>query len=95
MPRSLNEYASVQGLITFVIIVAAFSLLWIMLSPMVDNFLNIGTALPGSTGVPMSYERIEAINTVKTVWWLLPFIVMLLAGAYYWKEAIKKRSAEV
>jgi len=83
---------SVQGMAAFFIIIIVFAILWIMLGPMVDAFMNSPNRMPS---MPISLERVDAIGIVKTTWWLWPLIVLAFAGLYYWKEAIMKRSGEV
>ena len=87
-----HESGSVQGLAAFFIIVIVFAILWIMLSPMVDAFMNSPNSM---VGMPLSFERADAIASFKTTWWLWPLVVLALGGLYYWKEAIMKRSGEV
>ena len=87
-----RESGSVQGLAAFFIIVIVFALLWIMLSPMVDGFMNAPNTL---SDMPLSMERFDAIALFKTTWWLWPMVVLAFGGLYYWKEAIMKRTGEV
>ena len=86
-----RESGSVQGMAAYFLIIVVFAVLYIALSPMLDAFLNAPNSL---AGLPITLERLNAINTVKTTWWLWPLIVLILGGLYYWKEAIKKRSGE-
>ena len=87
-----RESGSVQGMAAFFIIVIVLGIVWIMLSPMMDKFLDASNIMPD---MPLSLERVDAIGIVKTVWWLWPLIGLCFAGLYYWKEAIMKRSGEV
>jgi hypothetical protein len=59
---------------------------------MVDRFVTAPNLM---IDMPLSFERVDAIGFVRTVWWIWPLIVLALGGLYFWKESIKKSTGEV
>jgi hypothetical protein len=90
-----NEDGSVGILVYFFILLLAFGFLYLILGPVVDQFVDQGNDQTTNPSLVVSQGRMDLLNNLVRFWWALPLIVLFAAGYFAIKGALRERSGEV
>ena len=90
-----NEDGSVGVIGYFFVLLLAFAFLYLLLGPIVDQFVMQGNQQTTNPALVVSQNRMDLLNNLVNFWWMLPLIVLFAAGYFAIKNAIREKSGEV
>jgi hypothetical protein len=62
----------------------------ILLTPIMDEVENLQVSQIAA-GDPVSTSRIATLNNLNTIWYVLPFIIVIMIGIWYWVQSLRTR----
>ena len=88
--RTLDESGQVGPafVLFFLILMGALAIL--LFTPIMDEIQQVQSDQIAN-GEPVSTSRIDTMNTLNTMWEVLPFIVVVMAGLWYWIVSLRER----
>ena len=88
-----NEKAQAGGIFTFVLALGIFSLLYIILSVVMDHIITTNNEFMGT--FHHTQEFVDAMNTCFLFWYALPIIILLALTVWLIRNAIRARTGLV
>ncbi len=86
----LNERANVAVAFVFFFAIIVGGLGIILLTPIMDEVENLQVSQIAA-GDPVSTSRIATLNNLNTIWYVLPFIIVIMIGIWYWVQSLRTR----
>jgi len=90
-----NEEGSAGVLGYFFILLLSFAFLYLLMGPMIDEFVTQGNEQTTNPSLVVSQGRMDLLNNLVNYWWFLPLIVVFSGGYFAIKNALRERSGGV
>ena len=88
-----NEKAQAGGIFTFVLALGIFSLLYIILSVVMDYIITTNNEFMGT--FHHTQEFVDAMNTCFLFWYALPIVILLALIIFLIRNAIRARTGTI
>ena len=88
---SVNDNANVAVAFVFFFAILVGGLGIILLTPIMDGVEDLQVSQIAA-GDPVSTSRIATLNNLNTIWYVMPFIIIMMIGLWYWVASLRDRS---
>ena len=89
-----DDTAQVAGIIMFVASIFITGFFYILLSGIVQPYVDANNLLISNPGIPYSQNHKDAMNDLFRYWWVIPLYFLILAIIYAIKNAISDTTQE-
>ena len=93
--RPLNEDASVGAVEYFGLLILFFAFFYIMIGGILDSWYDQQNDQISNPRMVVSHERLDTMALLQKYWIALPIIILIGAGYFAIKTALREKSGEV